>query len=111
MGSAAQPRLNTELIVRVWGMDANGHAFFQNVHAHDLAADGAHLSGLEHQLKVGDTIGVQLADQKARCRVLWVIDAGAIQKMQARVELLEGQPCPWKKVLEAAPPQPVVPAQ
>src|SRR5581483_3178213 len=79
--------------------------------AHDLAMDGAHLSGLEHQLKVGDTIGVQLGDQKARCRVLWVIDAGAIQKTQAGLELVQGQVCPWKKALEAAPAKAIGPGQ
>lgn len=111
MGNTAATRLSPELIVRVWGMAADGRAFFQNVHAHNLTSEGAHLSGLEHQLKVGDTIGVQLADQKARCRVLWVIDAGLVEKIQACVELLNGQPCPWMKQLQAAPPNPVPPGQ
>jgi hypothetical protein len=103
VGNSAQPRLSPELIVRVWGMGADGRAFFQNVHAHDLTPEGAHLSGLEHELKVGDTIGVQLAEQKARCRVLWAIDAGAVQKIQIGIELLQGQQCPWKKEIAAAP--------
>ena len=112
MGNSAQLRVGTELIVRVWGMDSDGRAFFQNVHAHDLTNDGAHLSGLEHELKVGDTIGVQLGDVKTRCRVLWVINAGAVQKIQAGIELLQGQPCPWKKELEATPAaRPLAPSQ
>jgi len=111
MGSAAQPSLNTGIIVRIWGMDASGHAFFQNVHAQNLTPDSAHLFGLEHQLKVGDTIGIQLADQKARCRVVWVVDAGAIQRTKAGVELLEAQPCPWKKNLEVAAQNPAAPSQ
>lgn len=104
MENKSEPRLTTDLTVRIWGMDADGKAFFQNVHAHNISHDGALLSGLEHQLTAGDTIGVQLADVKARCRVVWVIDAGALQKIQIGVQLLDGQPCPWKKQLEAAPP-------
>lgn len=97
----SQAAAKAQLIVRVWGMNADGRAFFQNVTAHDLTAEGIHVSGLEHNLKVGDTIGVQLANQKARCRVLWVLDGGATQKTQARLELIEGQPCPWKAEIQA----------
>jgi hypothetical protein len=80
-------------------MDAEGHTFFQNAHADNISSRGAQLSGLERKLTAGDMIGVQNGDKKARFRVIWVIDGGPLHKVQAGVQLLEGQECPWKKDL------------
>ena len=107
MQDRPEPRQETDLIVRVWGMDAGGRPFFQNAHARNISSEGALLSGLEHQLTAGDTIGVQLGSVKARFRVIWVIDAGHLQKIQAGVQILTGQPCPWKDELsQTAEPEP-----
>jgi hypothetical protein len=102
MDNRPESRQIADLTVRIWGMSADG-AFFQNVLAHNISSDGALLSGIEHKLTAGDVIGVQLADKKARCRVVWVIDAGPLQKIQAGVQLLEGQECPWKQSIASNP--------
>ena len=99
MQDRPEPRVRVDLLVRVWGMGADGHTFFQNAHADNISSAGAQLSGLERQLTAGDMIGVQYADKKARFRVVWVIDGGALHKIQVGVQLLEGQECPWKKEL------------
>jgi hypothetical protein len=115
MENRPEPRQTADLTVRIWGMGADG-AFFQNVLAHNISSDGALLSGVEHKLTAGDVIGVQLADKKARCRVVWVIDAGPLQKIQLGVQLLEGQDCPWKQNIASNPaptstsPPPVAPS-
>src|SRR6185503_7030490 len=50
-------------------------------------------SGLEAKLLVGDVIGVQLGDNKARCRVIWVtgpalpIDAGVANRVGTAVSV------------------------
>ena len=95
MPEAHEFREPEELIVRVWGM-ANGHAFFQNAHARDLTSAGAMLYGIEHALQPEDIIGVQYGEKKARFRVVGVRDVGLPQHIQADVELLSGQECPWK---------------
>jgi hypothetical protein len=89
----------TNLLVRVWGMAADGRPFFQNVEASDVSSQGAKLSGIEHQLTAGDVIGLQLGDKKARFRVVWVSDAGHVLKIQAGVQVLDGQQCPWLEQL------------
>ena len=61
---------------------------------------GPRLAGLETQLKPGDVIGVQVGDKKARCKVIWVVDAGQAQKIEVGVNLVEGQPCPWEKEMQ-----------
>ncbi len=92
-----EPRVEVDLTVRVWGMGADGRPFFQNAHAQNISEHGAKLRGIEHTLKPGDVIGVQVGDKKARCKVIWVIDAGQLQKIQAGVQMLDGQPCPWQQ--------------
>ncbi len=96
-GSA--PRATLDLKVKVWGMGANGQAFFQNAMAQNVSATGACLYGIEHELKVGDIIGVQYEGKKARCKVIWVVDAGALKKIQSGVQLVADQDCPWAAVL------------
>src|SRR5581483_6905175 len=96
-GSA--PRATIDLKVKVWGMDASGQPFFQPAMAQNVSATGACLYGIEPELKVGDVIGVQYEGKKARCRVVWVVDAGALKKMQVGVQLVADQECPWAQAL------------
>jgi hypothetical protein len=102
MSTKPEPRVESNLLVRVFGMDSGGHPFFQNVQAQNISNHGAKLSGLEHPLTTGDTIGVQLGDKKARFKVIWVVDAGHLQKLQVGIQILDGQKCPWQaQVTEA----------
>ncbi len=95
MSDQPEPRFLAELVVRVFGMDAEGRPFSRNAHTRDISDRGARLSGLEAKLLVGDVIGVQLADRKARCRVIWV--TGPDLPIDLGVEILAGQPCPWEQ--------------
>ena len=76
-------------------------AFFQNAMAQNISATGACIYGIEPELKVGDVIGVQYEGKKARCKVIWVVDAGALKKTQAGVQLVADQDCPWAIALPA----------
>jgi hypothetical protein len=104
------PRVKADLSVRVWGMAASGQTFSQHVRARNISSSGALFSGLEHEPKVGDVIGVQYGDRKSRCRVIWVMDGGPLQKIQAGVQIVSDQDCPWKSELSpdqlAPPPEP-----
>jgi len=96
-GSA--PRATLDLKVRVWGMGSNNQPFFQSAVAQNVSSTGACIYGLESELKVGDVIGVQYEARKARCKVIWVLDAGALKKTQVGVQLVADQECPWTAVL------------
>jgi len=108
--SKPDPRITADLSVRVWGMSASGQTFNQHVRARNISSSGALFSGFEHELKVGDIIGAQYNDKKTRCRVIWVMDSGPIQKIQAGVQIVADQECPWKSELSpdqlSAPPEP-----
>jgi hypothetical protein len=90
---------NANLTVRVFGIQADGQPFSQLASAGNLSGEGALLTGLEHELKVGDTIGVLYENKKVRCRVVWVINAGPVQKNQVGLQLLSDQECPWRDEL------------
>jgi PilZ domain len=93
--SGAAPRATLDLRIRVWGMGADNQPFHQNAVALNVSATGACINGLEHELKVGDVIGVQYETKKARCKVVWVMEAGALKKVQVGVQLVVDQECPW----------------
>ncbi len=93
--SGAAPRATLDLRIRVWGMGANNQPFHQNATAQNASVTGACISGLEHELKVGDVIGVQFGTRKARCKVVWVMEAGGVKKLQVGVQLVVDQECPW----------------
>ena len=94
-----EPRLTVDLPVRIWGMSAEGRPFSQSAHAHNISSEGALISGVESQLKVGDVIGVQCAERKTRCMVVWVMNTGPVKKNQVGVKLVAEQECPWKSYL------------
>ena len=95
----AEPRLTVDLPVRIWGMTAEGKAFSQHARAQNISTEGALLSGVESELKVGDVIGVQCDEKKARCTVIWAMNTGLVKKNQVGVKLLADQECPWKNYL------------
>ena len=97
----AAPRTTLDLRLRVWGMGANNQPFHQNATAQNVSATGACICGLEQELKVGDVIGVQYETKKARCKVIWIIDAGGLKKIRVGVQLVVDQECPWLAVLPA----------
>jgi len=95
------PRSTLDLRLRVWGMGADNRAFNQNATAQNVSITGACINGLEHELKVGDVIGVQYENKKARFKVIWVAEAGGLKKYQVGVQLVVDQECPWLTQLPA----------
>ena len=92
-------RLSVDLPVRIWGMSSDGHPFSQHARAQNISSEGALISGVESEPKVGDVIGVQCDEKKARCSVIWVLNTGPIKKNQVGVKLVADQECPWKNYL------------
>lgn len=99
--AGAAPRATLDLRLRVWGMGADNQPFHQNANAQNVSVTGACICGLEHELKVGDVIGVQYENKKARCKVIWVMEAGGLKKVQVGVQLVADQECPWISQLPA----------
>ena len=94
-----ESRLTVDLPVRIWGMGADGRPFSQQARAQNISSEGALISGVEAEPKVGDVIGVQCEEKKTRCTVIWVINTGPVKKCQVGVKLVAEQKCPWKNYL------------
>jgi PilZ domain len=99
--AGAAPRATLDLRLRVWGMGANNQPFHQNANAQNVSVTGACIVGLDQDLKIGDVIGVQYENKKARCKVVWMMEAGALKKVQIGVQLVADQECPWLAQLPA----------
>ena len=95
----SETRLTVDLPVRVWGMSAAGRPFSQQARAQNISSEGALLSGLDCELKVGDVVGVQCDDKKTRCTVIWVMNTGPAKKNQVGIKLLAEKDCPRKEYL------------
>jgi len=96
MDRRPETRVATAILVRVWGMDADGRPFFQNANASNISTEGATFSGINHPLKAGDVIGVQYGEKKARLKVVWVIDGGVARQIEVGVQTLPNQQSPWQ---------------
>ena len=93
-------RLVTNLLLRAWGMGSDGHTFFQDVHADNISSRGAKISGIEHQIALGDVIGLQVPrNGKARFRLVWMTGDSHLLKFQAGLQLVDRQQCLWTKEL------------
>jgi hypothetical protein len=103
MPDRPEPRVDVNLSIRAWGMDSEGKPFTQVAKAHNISSQGALVSGIDASLKPGDIIGVQYEQKKTRCRVVWMVDAGGVLKTQAGLQIVDGQECPWKEVLDKPP--------
>jgi hypothetical protein len=76
MGQRREPRKEIRLPVRIFGTDASGKAFSENVFTVNVSREGAKLSGVRSQVKVGETIGLASGNNKGRFCVKWVGQPG-----------------------------------
>ena len=98
MEKRPESRVPSDITVRVWGMDAEGKPFFQNVRASELSSEGAQLSQLRHLLKIGEIIGLQHGDKKARFVTKWVKSTEVGKSFKVGVCILPNQSVPWTDV-------------
>lgn len=94
-----EPRLEVDLPLFVWGIDTKGERFVQQAHAREISLSGALLSQLDAELRSGDLVGILYAGKRARFRVVWVRYCGTTRKIQAAIQRLEQDECPWEDLL------------
>ena len=105
MEKRPESRVSADIPVRVWGMDADSKPFFQSATAGNLSSEGAQLSHISHSLKVGEVIGIQYGDKKARFGVVWIKPALIPERYEVGVALLAQQTVPWEDVTSGNKPE------
>jgi hypothetical protein len=93
-------RVPMQLEVRVWGIDVEGKPFFQTARTSEVSAKGARLEGITCLKQVGEVIGVQHSNQKARFRVVWIGEKGTPEQGQIGITCLDSDKCIWAEALQ-----------
>ena len=88
MSRRREPRVERNYEVKVWGLDRNGKPFMQHARTLDITQRGARLIGIDC-VNVGETIGIQNGDNKARFKVVWMGRENTPKAGQIGVHCLE----------------------
>jgi len=75
-------RTKAVLPVRIKGKDTSGRAFEDLAHTLDVAAQGARLGSIRHELNVLDEITVFFRQRKMQFRVVWIKKMGGTSEFQ-----------------------------
>jgi len=67
-------RVNVQLPVSVWGLDAFGQAFTTPAMVTNLSANGVVVQGVRRRMRIGETIDVRMGSNKGQFRVIWIGD-------------------------------------
>jgi hypothetical protein len=102
MGERREPRTETKLPVRIFGTDANGQVFSENVFTLDISHSGAKLSGVQAQIKPGEIIGITHGQHRSRFSVKWVGRPGTPQAGQIGVLNVAPEKYIWDVSVPAA---------
>src|SRR5262249_10847794 len=72
MDRRRSPRVEVQLPVEVWGLDAHGQAFMDPALVTDMSATGLVLQGLRRKIRAVEILDVRMGNDKAQYRVIWV---------------------------------------
>lgn len=71
-------RVEVQLPVQVWGMDAYGRPFTNPALVTNMSAGGLVLQGLVRRVRVGEVLDVRMGQEKAQFRVVWIAANGEL---------------------------------
>ena len=102
MGKRREPRKAIELPLRIFGTDAGGKIFSENVTTIDVSQNGAGLRGVRARIQLDEIIGVMHGSNKVHFRVKWVGEPGTPKQGQiGLLNLMPGKPF-WGLTLPSA---------
>jgi hypothetical protein len=104
MGQRHEGRKEMKVSVRIFGTDTSGKLFSETVSTLNISRDGVLLSGVQAELKLGETIGLGYGNQKGRFSVKWVGEPNSLRAHQVGLMNLT----PDKQIWDFPLPQPGV---
>ena len=72
MDRRQSPRIEVQLPVQVWGMDAHGQPFMNPALVTNMSTSGLVIQGVRRKIRTGEILDVQMGKEKAQFRVVWV---------------------------------------
>jgi hypothetical protein len=76
MDRRQSPRIEVQLPVQVWGMDAHGQPFTNSALVTNMSIGGLVVQGVRRKIRTGEILDVQMGEDKAQFRVVWVVSEG-----------------------------------
>jgi len=95
MDRRQKPRVEAQMPVRIWGMDAKAQPFAQMARVRNISRNGALIEGVLSMVKPGEVIHVQLGDQPVLFRVVWAGKPGGQREGELGLEGLASEPKIW----------------
>jgi hypothetical protein len=96
MGQRREPRTEARLPVRIFGTDAGGKVFSENVFTVDISREGAQLAGLRALVKIGEIVGISHGQNKSRFSVKWIGQPGSTREGQIGVQNITPEKYIWE---------------
>jgi hypothetical protein len=101
MVSRREPRKDVRVPVRIFGTDAAGKTFNENVFTVNVSRGGAMVIEVKTQLKVGEVIGIVYGKSKSRYEVRWVGTPATPQQNLAGLQSAKSEEIIWDFPLPA----------
>ena len=79
-------RVEVQLPVQIWGMDAHGQPFTGPAMVTNMSAGGLVLQGVHRRLRLGELLDIRLGDERAQFRVVWIGAAASHHAGQVGME-------------------------
>jgi hypothetical protein len=73
------PRVEVQLPVQVWGLDAYGQAFMDPAIVTNVSTGGLVVQGLRRKVRAGEILDIRMGSDKAQYRVVWIAGPGSRQ--------------------------------
>ncbi len=102
MGKRHEPRHPIRIPVRIFGTDAQGKPFSENVHSFDISHQGVRLDGVHTRLKLEEIIGLSQGSNKGRFTVKWLGAEGTLTAGQVGLVSVNPEKNVWDTSLPAA---------
>jgi len=101
MVSRREPRKDVRVPVRIFGTDAAGKTFNENVFTVNVSRGGAMVIEVKTQLKVGEVIGIVYGKSKSRYEVRWVGQPTGPKENLAGLQSVKAEEVIWDFPLPA----------
>jgi hypothetical protein len=101
MVSRREPRKDVRVPVRIFGTDAAGKTFNENVFTVNVSRAGAMVIEVKTQLKVGEIIGIVYGKSKSRYEVRWISAPATPQQNLAGLQSVKSEEIIWDFPLPA----------
>lgn len=85
MDQRQSPRIEVQLPVQVWGMDAYGQPFTGAALVTNMSTGGLVLQGVRRRVREGEILDLRMGDETAQFRVVWVGGTGSTMLGMERI--------------------------